>query len=565
MARKRKNSLDNIDKTGLDPQLIKDIENLQAIKSTDSADQVSEKLEAQASVIRRLYTTDAFMNKMARTGFGQPNLAEGAEYPMTRLTKNYMLFNSLYRGSWIVRKIVDTFPADMLKNWITINSSVDPEALQKVEKVIRYTKVKEKLKQGLQWGRLYGGAAALILIDGQDDQLEEPLELDNIVPDSFKGLLVFDRWSGIVPGSELITDISDPDFGLPKYYTINSANTQSNVFVQEKNNFKVHHSRILRFTGRELPYWEKIQEMYWGESEVEIAYEELKKRDNTSANLATMIFLANIRVLKMNDLGQLLGAASEKAKENLYNVLEAQNHLMSNMGIYVMDKEDDFAVHNYSFGGLDELYQSFMLDIAGACEMPVTKLFGREPSGWNSTGESDLVQYYDTVSEKQEMYLMPVLDKLLPIICMSALGAVPDNFEWQFNPIRQVSAKDRADLAQSLIQPILEVFNAGLISKEIALKELKQQSETTGLWTSIDDDYIRKVSEEEATEGEVYSDEEKKLLESQTKEDGGINPNDKDDDAPEGHSEPSEVVQDEDDLDDYKVIDSITNMLGSLK
>lgn len=555
MAKSKKNK---INKDGLDPKLIKDIEELEAIKATDSADIVNQKLEKQADVIRRLYTTDAFMNKMARTGFGQPNLAEGAEYPMTRLTRNYQLFNSLYRGSWIVRKIVDVFPADMLKNWITISSSIEPEALQKIEKAIRYTKTKEKLKQGLQWGRLYGGAAALILIDGQDDQLDQPLDLDQIVPDSYKGLLVFDRWSGIVPGSELITDISDPDFGLPKYYTINASNTQSQSFVQEKNNYKVHHSRLLRFTGRELPYWEKIQEMYWGESEVEIAYEEIKKRDNTSANLATMIFLANIRVLKMNDLGQLLGSASKTAQENLYNVLSAQDHLMSNMGIYVMDKEDDFAIHNYSFGGLDELYQSFMLDIAGACEMPVTKLFGREPSGWNSTGENDLVQYYDTVAEKQEMYLLPLIDKLLPIVCMSALGAVPDNLEWEFNPIRQVSAKDRADLASSIISPILEVFNAGLITKEIALKELKAQSEATGMWTSIDDEYIKSIGEQEEAEEEVYSDEEKKQLEEGS-DDDGKDTNEVDESASEGTPEVQEPVKDED---KYEIVDTIYNFLS---
>lgn len=554
MAKKKS----KINKDGLDPQLIKDIEALEAIQTTDNPKVINEKLEKQADVIRRLYTTDAFMNKMARTGFGQPNLAEGAEYPMTRLTRNYQLFNSLYRGSWIVRKIIDTVPADMLKNWINISSSIEPEALQKIEKTIRYTKTKEKIKQGLQWGRLYGGAAGLILIDGQDDQLDQPLDYDNIVPDSYKGLLIFDRWSGIVPGVELITDISDPDFGLPKYYTINSATTQNYTFLQEKDNFKVHHSRILRFTGRELPYWEKIQEMYWGESEVEIIYEELKKRDNTSANLATMIFLANIRVLKMNDLGQLLGSASKTAQENLYNVLSAQDHLMSNMGIYVMDKEDDFAIHNYSFGGLDELYQSFMLDIAGACEMPVTKLFGREPSGWNSTGENDLVQYYDTISEKQEMFLLPLIDKLLPIICMSALGAVPDNLEWEFNPIRQVSAKDRADLASSLISPILEVFNAGLITKEIALKELKAQSEATGMWTSIDDEYIKKIGQSENAEEEVYSDEEKKQLENEMNE-GGKDTNEDKESFSEGPSEAQEPVQDDD---RYEIVDTIYNFLS---
>ena len=147
---------------------------------------------------------------------------------------------------------------------------------------------------------------------------------------------------------------------------------------------KVHHSRILRFTGRNLPFWEKQQEWYWGESEVEVIFEELKKRDNTSFNIASLIFLANIRVLKMDQLGQGLAVGGEQNNIELNNVLEAQNQLMNNMGMYVMDKEDSLETHQYSFSGLDEIYQSFMLDVAGAAEMPVTKIFGREPSGFNA-------------------------------------------------------------------------------------------------------------------------------------------------------------------------------------
>lgn len=500
-------------------KLIKDLENLEPIKQTDSQKVIKEKLQRQSDAIRGLMTFDSFTNKMARIGFGQPNVAEGADYPMTRYTNAYNLWNSVYRSNWIARKIVDIFPADMLKNWIKINSQLEPSKIEEINKVIRRTKTKEKLKLGLQWGRLYGGAAGLILIDGQDEHLEEPLDYDQIMPGSYKGLLILDRWSGIYPSIDLIDDINDPDFGLPKYYTINTSNTDASAYYNASENnisgLKVHHSRIVRFTGRELPYWEKIQEMYWGESELEIVFEELKKRDNTSYNIASMIFLANIRVLQMNDLGQLLGSGSELAKRNLYNTIEAQNQLMNNMGIYVMDKDDDFSIHNYTFSGLDEIYQSFMLDVAGASEMPVTKLFGREPSGFNSTGESDLKQYYDTLTEKQESYLMPVLDKLIPIICMSSLGEIPDDLDWVFNPVYQVSNKDMAELAQSYTSPVIEAFSAGLITKAIAVKELKQQADITGFWTNITDEYINQIEEQEKIEDNVYSEEEQKEIDKE--------------------------------------------------
>ena len=492
--------------------LLKEIEDMQPIKSTDSKEVIKEKLKSQTEVLNKLYTMDAFQNQMARLGFGQPNLNEGADYPLTRMSQNYNLFTSLYRSSWIVRKIVDVFPSDMVKNWIKFNSSLDPEKISKINSVIRKTKTKEKIKEGLRWARLYGGAAGLILIDGDED-LSEPLDYDTIMLDDYKGLLIFDRWNGIYPDIELEDDISDEEYGYPKYYSISLSEANNNLMLSynKQDLVKVHHSRIVRFNGRDLPLWERQAEMFWGESEIEIVFEELKKRDNTSANIASLIFLANIRVLKMNDLGQLLGASTQKARENLYKVLQAQNQLMSNMGIYVMDKDDDFGSEQYSFGGLNDIYESFMLDIAGACEMPVTKLFGREPTGFNSTGESDLTQYYDTLEEKQETYLQPIIDKLLPIIFMSTLGAIPEDLDWEFNPCMNVNSKDLADLAQSMASPIFEAFNAGLITKEIALKELKQQNEKTGMWSNITDEDIKNAKNEDNS-GEYTNEEQESLM-----------------------------------------------------
>lgn len=492
--------------------LLKEIEDMQPIKSTDSKEVIKEKLKSQTEVLNKLYTMDAFQNQMARLGFGQPNLNEGADYPLTRMSQNYNLFTSLYRSSWIVRKIVDVFPSDMVKNWIKFNSSLDPEKISKINSVIRKTKTKEKIKEGLRWARLYGGAAGLILIDGDED-LSEPLDYDAIMLDDYKGLLIFDRWNGIYPDIELEDDISDEEYGYPKYYSISLSEANNNLMLSynKQDLVKVHHSRIIRFNGRDLPLWERQAEMFWGESEIEIVFEELKKRDNTSANIASLIFLANIRVLKMNDLGQLLGASTQKAQENLHKVLQAQNQLMSNMGIYVMDKDDDFGSEQYSFGGLNDIYESFMLDIAGACEMPVTKLFGREPAGFNSTGESDLTQYYDTLEEKQETYLQPIIDKLLPIIFMSTLGAIPEDLDWEFNPCMNVNSKDLADLAQSMASPIFEAFNAGLITKEIALKELKQQNEKTGMWSNITDEDIKNAKNEDNS-GEYTNEEQESLM-----------------------------------------------------
>ncbi|CAI3575053.1 DUF1073 domain-containing protein [Clostridium neonatale] len=449
----------------------------------------------------RTVSMDAFSNVLARLGTGTPNLLEGTDYPMTRLTQNFQLMNSLYRSHWIVRKIIDTIPEDMVKNWINITTQLEPDQIKRFDKLQRTTRIQRDILQGLKWGRLYGGAAAVIIIDGHEDILDQPLDYDMIMPGSFKGLIVGDRWSGITPGETLIEDVSSPDFGLPEYYEWNTDNFT----------VRVHHSRILRFTGRELPYIEKCTEVGWGASEVEIIFDELKKRDNTSWNIAQLIFLANLRVLKMADLGELLAVGDEQAQKDLYNTVQAQNWLMSNMGMYILNQDDGFETHQYTFSGLNDIYESFMLDVAGAAEIPVTKLFGRSPAGFNATGESDSKNYYETVEQKQTAQLEPVLDKLLPIMFISEFGAVPDDLDYDFNPIGTPSESELSDIVDKKSNAIINVFNAGLISQKIALKELKEMSETTGMFTNITDEDIDKADDDTDSFGDMPQEEETSL------------------------------------------------------
>ena len=438
---------------------------------------------------------DAFSNVLARLGAGTPNLLEGTEYSLQRMSRDFNTLNALYRESWIVRRIIDVIPADMLKNWITITSGLDPDVEKRLSLTLRRTQLIDKLKRGMQWGRLYGGALGVMLVKHQGYDLSQPLQLDWIMPGDFAGLLIFDRWNGVNPSSELIEDISDPDYGFPKYYTVTDPAGGGSV--------KIHHSRVVRFTGNTLPFWEEIAEMQWGASVVESIFDELRKRDNVSWNIAQLTFMANIRVLKMQDLGQLLAATDNESQAELLRTLEAQNMLLNNMGMQVMDAADGLETHQYTFGGLADCYQQFIMDISGAAEIPVTRLFGRSPSGLNATGESDLQNYYDMIAEKQESYLRPILNKVLPPFIISTLGSLPDDFDFEFDPVAEPSDKERADLAKCGTDNVVAAYNAGLISQRTALKELKQQSERTGVWTNITDEDIERASDSVEPPGEM--------------------------------------------------------------
>jgi len=459
--------------------------------------------QAFLKAIQGAMVQDSFQNAMARTGYGTPSMLEATRYPITRLTQNYNLMNSLYRNSWLARRIIDLIPKDMLRNGWKYESDLPPEKTDLLAKAERLTRLKAGLLQGLNWGRLYGGAAGLMMIEGQEspEDLARPLDIEAIMPGDFKGLLIVDRWSGVYPDLQLITDISSPEFGLPEYYRFTDNDPKA-------QNYLVHHSRIIRFIGDDLPEWEKQAETYWGASIIESCYEELRKRDNTSANIANLIFQANLKVLGIEDMGELLTGTNVGAQKDFYQVMQAQNWLQSNFGMLLMSKEDTFQQFTLqNFTGLNDVYESFMLDVSGASQIPVTKLFGRSPAGMNATGESDLRNYYDVIEGEQEAHLRPALEKLLPVLCMSTLGQLPEDIEVVFNPVETPSEKDTAESVRWRSDAVFNAHDRGIISDQVALQELKQMAQGYGLFTNITDELIASAPDEPVDELDVAREE----------------------------------------------------------
>lgn len=86
---------------------------------------------------------------------------------------------------------------------------------------------------------------------------------------------------------------------------------------------------------------------------------------------------------------------------------------------------------------------------------------------------------------------------------MSVFGVVPDDLDFEFDPVSEPSDQERADLAKCGTDNIVMAYNAGLISQRTALREMKQQSSRTGTWTNITDKEIMNASDEIEPQGEM--------------------------------------------------------------
>lgn len=433
-------------------------------------------------------TLDAFSNALYRLGYGSQSPLEATEYPLTRMTDNYALLNSLYRDNWVVQNVVGLMVDDMLREWYKLKGDISPEMQDSLAVLERKTRMRDRLNAGLRWGRLYGGAAGLIMVKGQED-MERPLDVDMVFPGAFLGLYILDRWMGITTTNGLVMEAGEP---VPEYYSITDA--RGNTVA------RVHHSHVIRFTGRDLPEIERQAEMYWGESEVEALYKEVVAHDNVSANMAALTFQANINTMEIKGLEQLFSMGSTQMQRRFWNTMQAQSVMRSNFGVQLVEEGTKLTNQQYSFAGLQDVYESMCLNLCGASHYPMTKLFGRSPAGMNATGESDLKNYYDYVDSQRETKLRPALQKLLPIMAMSAWGFVPDDLDFTFPPLWTPTATETAEIALKKAQAIRDTFQAGLFGADTAMKELKKLEEETGMFGSLSDEEIA------AAAGKSYQD-----------------------------------------------------------
>jgi len=216
--------------------------------------------------------------------------------------------------------------------------------------------------------------------------------------------------------------------------------------------------------------------------------------------MAALTFRANVDTMEVQNLDQLFSLASGEMQRRFWATMQAQSVVQSNFGTRLVNKGDQIKNTQYTFTGLEEVYEAMCLDLSGASRIPMTKLFGRSPAGLNATGESDLTNYYDYIDSLRESKLRPILEKLLPVLAMSAWGAVPDGLDITFPPLWAPKADEAAKIAREKSEAILAAFQAGLLGVDTAQKELKKLAGETGLFDSITDDEIA------ANRGKTYQD-----------------------------------------------------------
>lgn len=438
------------------------------------------------------WTADSFQNVVARLGQGTENVAAHGRYGYNPITRNRQQLDWMYRGSWIVGAAVDAPADDMVKAGIKIKGSLGPEDIKNLGASLRKKGVWSALADTIRWSRLYGGAISVIMVEGQE--LSTELRMPTVGKDQFKGVVVLDRWM-VEPTTQDLVGIPGPNFGMPRFYRVVAGSVLAGKLI--------HYTRVVRFDGVELPFWERQSEMGWGMSVLERIYDRLLGFDSTTQGVAQLVYRAHLRVLKVKDLRSAI-AASGPAINGIIKNIEMIRALQTTEGMTVIDSEDDFQALTYAFSGLSDVMLQFAQQLSGALKIPMVRLFGQTPTGLNTNGEGDLRTYYDGINQEQESDLRDPVTRILEIAHMSEFGKPPaEDFDFDFEPLWQLTDQQKVEVAKGTVEAVSSALDGNLIDLATGMKELKQSSEITGIFSNISEDAISQAENEPPMPGEL--------------------------------------------------------------
>lgn len=419
-----------------------------------------------------LLTTNDSLRSLT-SGMGDPlhDKAAGV-FHQDRILSDLQLMSS-YRNSWIAGKIVDIPATDALRKGRDWQASQDD--ITKIEREEKRLGLWRKMLECKIKARLWGGAAVVIgTADGSD--YSKPFEFEKVKKGGIAYLTVMTRRE--LSAGALTTDVGSEFYAKPEFYTAAGLN---NAFVQ------IHPSRLIVQYGSPHPdAWLAGGSAYgWADSTLQRVYDTMMNADSTSANVASLVFEANVDSFGIPDLMEKLSSA--EYEQRLLNRLTLAKVGKSVTKSLVHDTEETYQRHTINFSGLPDVVKTSLLVASGASYIPLTRFLGQSPSGLSSTGEGDMKNYHEWIASIQTMEIEPAMYRFDEALIRSALGDRPEEIYYTWTPLEQVNEKDQAEIGLKSAQTAEILTRTGLFDQEELREAVSNQLIENGFYPGLAD------------------------------------------------------------------------------
>lgn len=388
------------------------------------------------------FRQDGYTNLLNKYGTAQDN-STAYTYEQEPVVSDLELIR-LYEGNGLFTKIIDRPSEEAVKHGFDIDYG-DEDITEYVDKRLDDLDFEDKFATAEKWARLYGGSLIVMLCD-DGGGLEEPLNWDKVT--TIEELRVFERaviqedYTTMYNFHFFDTMHSDKPFRQPEYYHIYSM----------YGYFTVHYSRCLVFRNGRLP--EQTTNSiyrYWGMPEYVKIKRALRECITSHSNGTKLLERSVQAIYKMKNLANLLSTedGENKVLQRL-QVIDMARGILNSMAIDAEGEDYDFKTLQMT--GVKDVIDATCNMLSAVTNIPQTILFGRSPAGMNSTGDSDLENYYNMVENIQKQNMKANARTVIDLILKQGLieGKIPEipKYKMKFAALWSLSDTEQADIAQ---------------------------------------------------------------------------------------------------------------------
>ena len=365
----------------------------------------------------------------------------------------------------LMRLIVDTMSDESTRKWVTlkgIDEKVSDDDIKRVQGYCEKWALRKLFKDASEMVGFQGGCLLYMDMGVDDAELVTPLVISDktIGKGKFKGFRMIEPMQ-VYPGVYEAADPLKADYFKPETWIVLGKEVHVSRFLYFANNVP---STILR------PAYN-----FFG---IPLAQLVLKYVANfESARDSSAEIIHNFALLGLKtDMSQVLAGGSAAELVNRAKIMLAAKR---NQGLALIDKEtEEFFQIETALGGLKDLVAQQLELLALLPGIPVTKLFGTAPTGMNSTGESDMRNFYDKTRTWQETLYFDNFIKARHMIELNEFGAITDGIVETWELLQEPNQVEQATIQKTKAETDAIYLEQGVILQEEVRERLSTDEDS---------------------------------------------------------------------------------------
>lgn len=340
---------------------------------------------------------------------------------------------------WLIDKACTVPAQDAVRKGFTLTKNdgeeLDSATMQTITDANKRLKLDANLIELVRMGRIFGVRIAMFVVETPDPiaYYQNPFNIDAVTPGSYRGISQIDPY-WIMPelDEEATADPSSMNFYEPTWWRISTSRVGS---------LRVHRSHLVIMRHSEVADILKPSYYYGGVPLPQQIHERVYAAERT-ANEAPQLALSKRTTIIKTNIDQALAKQGNVEKR-----IGIWARFRDNWGVKLLGKGEEAQQFDTALADLDATIMTQYQLVAAIARVPVTKLLGTTPKGFNATGEFDEANYHEELESIQTTFLAPMVERHLQLLIRSEIApSAPFSVDIRWEELDAMTSKEQAEV-----------------------------------------------------------------------------------------------------------------------